>query len=160
MKVLLLDDIEKTGYLGDVVEVKDGFARNYLVPYGLATIPTEDAIRLIAEAKAQRASERKVAAERLSQIAEEVNGAEISIEVAANDQGHLFGSVSAAQVGALLREAKFEISDKMVVFKDHLKEVGEHEIALKLAADITATVKLTVVAQGEQVESEEEDTDE
>ncbi len=159
MKVLLLEDIEKTGYLGDVVEVKDGFARNYLVPYGLATIPTEDAIRRIAEAKAQRAAERRAAAERLANIAEEVNGAEVSVEVAANDQGHLFGSVTAAQIGSLLRDAKFEISDDMVVLKDHLKEVGEYEVTLKLAADITATVKVTVVAQGEKVESEE-DTDE
>ncbi len=159
MKVLLLEDIEKTGYLGDVVNVKDGFARNYLVPYGLATIPTEDAIRRIAEAKAQRAAERKAAAERLSQIAEEVNGAEVSVKAAANAQGHLFGSVTAEQIGSLLRDAKFEISDNMIALKDHLKEVGEHEVTLKLAADITATVKVTVVAQGEEVESEE-DTDE
>lgn len=66
MKVLLLEDIEKLGWLGDIVEVKPGYARNYLVPYGLATVPTEDAIKCIAEEKAKRAAERKVAFEKLA----------------------------------------------------------------------------------------------
>lgn len=161
MKVLLLEDVEKLGYLGDVVDVKNGYARNYLVPYGLATVPTEEAIEAIAEERAKRAAERRAAYDRLVKVAEEIDGTEITIESAANEQGHLFGSVTEAMIEEKLREAKFEISDGMAVLDHHLKEVGDYEVTLKLAADVTAKVKLTVVAQGgEQVESEEENTDE
>lgn len=159
MKVLLLEDVEKLGWLGDIVDVKPGYARNYLVPYGLATVPTENAIRRIADEKAKRAAERKLAYEKLVQVAEEINGVAVTIEANANEQGHLFGSVSAEQIGAKLREAKCEVSDDMVQLSDHIKEVGDYDITLKFAADVTAIAKVTVVAQGEQVESTEENNE-
>lgn len=160
MKVLLLDDVEKLGFLGDVVEVKDGYARNYLVPYGLATIPSEGAIKSIAEEKAKRAAERKAAQEKLAEIAQEVDGFEITIEANANEQGHLFGSVSAGQIGEKLRAAEFNVSDSIIVLSDHIKEVGNYDVTLKFSAEVTAIVKLTVVAQGEEIESAEENTEE
>lgn len=155
MKVLLLNDVNKLGWLGDIVEVKNGYARNYLVPYGLATIPTEENIKAIAEKKAQKAQERKMAHEKLARVCAEVEGTSVKIVAAANSQGHLFGSVGAAEIGAALRKAGCEISDDMVG-GGHLKETGSFDITLKLASDLHATVKVEVVAEGQEVDAAEE----
>lgn len=159
MKVLLLEDVAKLGWLGDVVEVKDGYARNYLVPFGLATIPTEDNIKRIADAKAQRAAERKAASEKLAGIAKSADGTAIEIQAKANEQGVLFGSVSSEEIAAKLRAKGLEISDDYVVLSEHIKEVGSYDVTLKLAADIKAHVTVTVVAQGEEIESTDENKD-
>jgi large subunit ribosomal protein L9 len=148
MKVLLLEDVYKLGWLGDIVEVKDGYARNYLVPYGVATIPTEENIEAIAEQKAQKANERKLAHEKLERVCQDVEGAAVKIEAAANFQGHLFGSVGQAEIAVALRNAGFEISDDMVP-GGHIKEVGAHNVTLKLASDLHAQITVEVVAQGQ-----------
>ena len=148
MKVLLLEDVYKHGWLGDIVEVKDGFARNYLVPYGLATIPTQENIEAIAEQKAQKAKERQLAHEKLEKVAQGVEGAAVKVVAAANFQGHLFGSVGQAEIGQAMRDAGFEVSDDMVP-GGHIKEVGAHNVTLKLASDLHAQITVEVVAQGQ-----------
>ncbi len=158
MKVLLLNDVKKLGWLGDIVEVKNGYARNYLVPCGLATIPTEENIKAIAEKRAQKAQERKMAHEKLSRVVAEVEGASVKIAAAANSQGHLFGSVGAVDIAAALRKSGYEISDDMVS-SGNLKETGSYNITLKLASDLHATVKVEVVAEGQEVDAAEEKTE-
>ncbi len=155
MKVLLLNDVKKLGWLGDIVEVKNGYARNYLVPYGFATIPSDENIKAIAERKAQKAQERKMAHEKLSRVVAEVEGASVTITAAANAQGHLFGSVSPADIAAALRKGGYEISDDMVS-GGNLKETGSFNVTLKLALDLHATVKVEVVAEGQAVDTAEE----
>jgi len=156
MKVLLCQDVEKLGWLGDVVEVKPGYARNYLLPYGIATVPTEGNIRALAEAKAKKAQERKLAYEQLERASEAVEGAEAVIAAKANEQGHLFGSVGERDIAANLREQGFEIADDMVVLSSgHIKEVGSQEITIKLAVDLKATVNVVVVPLTEGVESDD-----
>lgn len=157
MKVLLCQDVEKLGWLGDVVEVKNGYARNYLLPYGIATVPTEGNIRSLSEAKAKKAEERKLVYKQLERAAEAVEGAEAVIASKANEQGHLFGSVTERDVATNLREQGFEISDDMVKFSDghHIKEVGTQEVTIKLAADLTATVSVVVVPLTEDIKSDD-----
>ncbi|MBN1818019.1 MAG: 50S ribosomal protein L9 [Sedimentisphaerales bacterium] len=153
MKLLLCEDVEKLGYLGDIVEVKNGYARNFLLPQGLAMVPNEANIRSLAEEKAKRAEQRKLARTQLEKAAQAVEGAEAVIAAKANEQGHLFGSVSEKQIADNLRAQGFDIADRMVHLGGHIKEVGTHEVALKLAADLTATIKVVVVSQDETVES-------
>ncbi len=165
MKVLLCQDVENLGWLGDVVEVKDGYARNYLLPYGVATVPTEGNIRSLAEAKTKKAEERKLALVQLERVAEAVEGAEAVIASKANEQGHLFGSVSERDIAANLREQGFEVADKMIKLSHghHIKEVGTQEVTIKLAAELTATVNVVVVSLVEGIESDDsgdEDSDE
>ena len=155
MKVLLCQDVEKLGWLGDVVEVKDGYARNYLIPQRVAVVPTEANIKSLAEAKANRAHERKFALEKLTKVAEAVEGAEAVVAAKANEQGHLFGSVGEHDIAENLREQGFEVSDKMVQLDEHIKEVGTHEVKLKVAADLFATVSVVVVSQDGAIESVE-----
>lgn len=157
MKVLLCQDVEKLGWLGDVVEVKNGYARNYLLPYGIATVPTEGNIRSLADAKSKKSQERKLAHVELERAAEAVEGAEAVIASKANELGHLFGSVSERDVATNLREQGFEIADNMVKFTGghHIKEVGTHEVTIKLAAELTASVTVVVVPLTEDIESDE-----
>ncbi len=152
MKVLLCDDIEKLGWLGDVVEVAEGYARNYLLPQRLATPATEANIRSIADEKAKRAEQRKLEGKRLEVAMKAVEGAEAVVAAKANEQGHLFGSVGKSEIAANLREQGFEVSDKIVQLPEHIKEVGTHPVTLKFSAELTTTVNVVVVAEKDDTE--------
>ena len=156
MKVLLCEDIEKLGWLGDVVEVAEGYARNYLLPQRLATPATEANIKAIAEEKGKRAEQRKLEGKRLEAEMKKVEGAEAVVAAKANEQGHLFGSVSAREIAANLREQGFEIADKIVQLPEHIKEVGTHPVTLRFSADLTTTVNVVVVAEQGTAEAAEE----
>ncbi|MHC4430462.1 MAG: 50S ribosomal protein L9 [Planctomycetota bacterium] len=156
MKVLLCEDIDKLGWLGDVVEVAEGYARNYLLPHRLATPATEANIRAIAEEKGKRAEQRKLEGRRLEAAANAVEGAEAVVAAKANEQGHLFGSVTAREIAANLREQGFEIADKIVQLPEHIKEVGTHPVTLRFSPDLTATVNVVVVAEQDAAEDAEE----
>ncbi len=153
MKVLLCEDIAKLGWLGDVVEVKAGYARNYLLPRGLAQIATEENIKAIADEKARRAEQRKSERRRLEEAAGAVAGAEAVIAAKANEQGHLFGSVTARHIAENLREQGFAVPDEVVRLPGHIKQVGTHTVELQFAEDLSCEVSVVVVA--EQVETEQ-----
>ncbi len=155
MKILLLQDVEKLGYIGDVVEVKDGYARNFLIPYGTATVPTDANLKAIAQAKAEAAEKRKLAYERLVGLAERVEGAEAVLSAKANEQGHLFGSIHEKEIAENLRSQGFEVSDDMVALSEHLREVGTHDVTLKLAPELTAQINVVVVSEDGALEPEE-----
>ena len=159
MKVLLCEDIGKLGWLGDVVEVNEGYARNYLLPQGLARVATEANIRAIAKEKAKRAEQRFKERDRLERAAQAVDGAEAVLAARANEQGVLFGSVTERQIAANLREQGFEVADDVVQLAEHVKHVGTHTVTLKFGTDLTAQVNVTVVPMPEheaKVEDKEE----
>ncbi len=148
MKVLLVEDIDRLGWLGDVIEVKSGYARNFLLPKGLAVIPIEANLKAIEKERAKRAEQRLLEKEQLEKAAEAVDGAEAVIAAKANEQGHLFGSVGAREIAVNLREQGFEVADKIVQLSEHIKQVGTYPgVLLKFAEDITAAVTVVVVAQ-------------
>ncbi len=157
MKVLLCEDIRKLGWLGDVVEVAEGYARNYLLPQGKAKVASEGNIRAIAKAKAERATERVKEQKRLTAVAEAVSGAEAVLAAKANEHGGLFGSITEAMIAANLREQGFAVADDVVKLPMHIKQVGSHEVTLKFADEVTATVNVVVVP--EKTEGEEEDNE-
>jgi len=150
MKVLLCEDIRKLGWLGDVVEVNEGYARNYLLPQGLAKVATEGNIRAIAQEKAKRAEQRLQERRRIEKAVHAVDGAEAVLAARANEQGVLFGSVSETMIAANLRAQGFEVADEIVKLPEHIKHLGTHDVTLRFAEDLTATVRVVVVP--EQVE--------
>lgn len=155
MKVLLCEDIQKLGWLGDVVEVNEGYARNYLLPQKLAKPATEASIRAIAEEKAKRAELRKLEGKRREEAAKAVDGAEAVLAARANEQGHLFGSVTAHDIAANLRLQGFEVTDEVVQLHEHIKQVGAHTVTLHFGPEVTATIKVVVVPeQSETPEAE------
>jgi large subunit ribosomal protein L9 len=156
MKVLLCEDVNKLGWLGDVVEVSEGYARNYLLPQGIAKVATQGNIKAIAEQKAERAQQRLRERSRQEKAAEALEGAEAVLAAKANEQGRLFGSITAGQIAANLREQGFQVADDVVDLPEHIKDVGTHTVTLKFADDLTATVSVVVVAEGTEITAEEE----
>lgn len=156
MKILLCEDIKKLGWLGDVVEVTEGYARNYLLPLGKGKPATESNIKAIAQDKAHAAESRIVESKRLEKAAASVEGAEAVLAAKANEQGHLFGSVTEAMIATNLRDQGFHVADEIVVLREHIKEIGEHEVALRFSEEVSVSVKVTVVAEGAEPVSEGE----
>jgi large subunit ribosomal protein L9 len=157
MKVLLCEDVKKLGWLGDIVEVKEGYARNFLLPQGLAKVATENNVRALARAKAERAEERMRERNRLEAAAQAVDGAEAVLSAKANEQGVLFGSITETVIAANLRDQGFAVADEIVKLPEHIKQVGTHDVTLKFADDLKVTVKVTIVPEKtEETEATEE----
>jgi large subunit ribosomal protein L9 len=146
-KILLCEDIEKLGWLGDVVEVKMGYARNYLIPQGLAKAANEANIKSISDERDRRAQQRKSDRVKLEEAVKAVEGSEAVVAAKANEQGHLFGSVTGREIAANLREQGFEVPDDAVQLAGHIKEVGTHSVSLKFAEDLSCEVSVVVVAE-------------
>jgi len=151
MKVLLCEDVRKLGWFGDVVEVNEGYARNYLLPQGLAKLATDDNIKTVAEEKTKRAEQRIKEHKRLAEAAKAVDGAEAVLAGRTNEQGVLFGSVTASLIAANLREQGFEVADQVVQLPHHIKQVGTYSVTLKFAEDLTANVSVVVVPEGSNI---------
>ena len=156
MKVLLCEDIQKLGWLGDIVEVNTGYARNYLLPQGLAKVATEGNIRALAKEKAKRAEHRLQQRRRMEKAVEAVNGAEAVLAARANEQGVLFGSITETMIAANLRAQSFEVADEIVKLPEHIKQLGTHSVTLRFADDLTATVKVVVVPEHVEEQQGEE----
>jgi large subunit ribosomal protein L9 len=155
MKILLCDDVKRLGLLGDVVEVNEGYARNYLIPQGLAKAATDGNMKTLAKEKARRAEQRLKERKRLEEAAKAVNGAEVVLSAKANEHGVLFGSISGREVAVNLRAQGFEVADEIVQLPEHIKHIGGHTVTLKFADDVTATVNVVVVAEQAEAGSEE-----
>lgn len=160
MKVLLCEDVEKLGWLGDIVEVKNGYARNYLLPQGLAMVPSEANVRSLAEEKARRAEIRLLARKEKEKLAQAVDGIDVTLAAKANEQGHLFGSVTERDIAEDLRRQGFAVADEMVRMDGHIKEVGTREVVLKVASDLTAKIRVHVAAEDQPIVSAEETSNE
>jgi large subunit ribosomal protein L9 len=153
MKVLLISDVKKLGWLGDVVEVADGYARNYLLTHGLAKLATDANVKAIARTKAQRAEQRHLERRQFEKVAKAVNDAEVVIAAAANEQGHLFGSVFRHEIAENLRAQGFEVADDTVELTEHIKQVGTYRVGLWFDNDLKAAVSVVVVPEGADVEA-------
>jgi len=148
-KLLLTENVDNLGIVGDVVRVRTGYARNYLLPFGLATTPSDDLIKDLAskraEAEKQVASLRKSREEMISKL----DGQELTMIRACNDQGHLYGSVTQQDIAAALNEVGFAIKPREVRLPGTIKRVDTFDIHVKVDTDLGADVKLWVVADRE-----------
>jgi large subunit ribosomal protein L9 len=144
MKLLLQTDIPKLGYYGDVVEVSDGYARNYLLPQRMAIKPTEHNIKAIEQERARRSEERRLMRSQLEKTAAKVDQAAVTITALSNEQGHLFGSITEDAIAEALREQGHEIQVKQIVLSEHLRTIGEHPVKLQFADDLIASITVTI----------------
>jgi large subunit ribosomal protein L9 len=150
MKVILKDDIEKLGSVGDIVDVADGYGRNYLLPRNLAVRATKGNLRSIDEIKKQkqfRDNKKKKEAEKVKDKLEKLS---LTAEVQTGEDDKVFGSVTAANVASLLSDQGFEIDRRKIALGEPLKALGVYTIEVKLARDVTAALKLWVVKKEEQ----------
>ncbi len=152
VELLLVQPVEHLGQQGDVVEVKPGYAYNYLLPQGLATVASEHHKRMIEKHRAHLA---EIQAERMAgfrALAEQLSELSITIEAKANDEGHLYGSVGAVEVAAGLRRHNIAVTADQVRLEGPLKELGLYTIKIHLAQDIEAELKVWVVPSVEDDE--------
>lgn len=146
MKIILKKDVANLGDAGEIVEVKTGYALNYLVPQGFATVGTPSAIKQHEETIRQRAhKEAKMVAEAQARAAQ-LSATPVEVVVKVGENGKLYGSVTAAQVAAALVEKGFELDKKNVTVPE-IKEVGAYEAQIKCYKGVFATVKVNVVAE-------------
>ena len=155
MKVLLHSDIDRLGYFGDVVEVTDGYARNYLLPQGLAILPSEANLRSIQKEKAAQAEQRRLALEKLQKVADQVSGTEVVIQALANEQGHLFGSVSESDIAGHLQEKGFEVRNKHIRMPEHFRALGDYEVIIHFGSEVEAKVQVQVVRPADEANDDE-----
>lgn len=149
MKVILRRDLDNLGSMGELVTVKDGYARNFLIPRDLAYYASDSAIKKLEAEKRQKAkrlANEKVNAENLaSKIAE----LQISIPMKVGDEGKLFGSVTPAMIAAELVNKGFEIDRRLISFDDSIKSLGVFDAKIKLHADVITTIKVWVISEEE-----------
>ncbi|MFT4511567.1 MAG: large subunit ribosomal protein L9 [Planctomycetota bacterium] len=147
MELLLNQTIEHLGRTGDVVEVKAGYARNYLLPRGLAVMVTKGNMAQVDRARAAALAEEVARLADLKDMASKLGEVSVTIEGKANDEGHLFGSVVAAQIAASLREKGVPVDDKQVRLETPIKEIGVYDVIVHLHAEVESKIKVWVVQQ-------------
>ncbi len=147
MKLLLRKDIHKLGLCGDIVDVSDGYARNYLLPHNLAYEPSGRNLKAVEEDKKVAAVERERIRTMLVETAKRLQGAEVTINAACNPEGHLYGSVGPREIAAALIEEGHSVRADQIKMSHNIKEVGTLEVPVVLSDDIRASVKVWVVAE-------------
>src|SRR6185295_11265072 len=145
MKVLLTQTIERTGIVGDVLDVSNGFARNYLLPKGLAVQPTEGNIKRLEAARKEYEAKQKQAREQKEKLIATLQGIEITITRNANDEGHLFGSVSRRDIAEELQKLGHAVQPDDVKLDEPLRRIDTFTVPVALAADLKADVKVWIV---------------
>jgi large subunit ribosomal protein L9 len=146
MQLVLTEDVPHLGKQGDVVEVKAGYGRNYLVPRGMATIPTQHNLRLLDRYKIRVRQAREARIADLKALAEQIaKMAGITIEANANEEGHLYGSVAAPEVSKGLKAKGMPIEIDMVKLEGPIKETGLYAVKLNLGYEIETEVKVAVI---------------
>ncbi len=143
MKVLLLADVKGTGKKGDVVEVADGYGRNFLIKKGLASVATANVVHDAAQKKAAQEFHKAEEVKALKALAAELNGKEVSVKIKTGENGKLFGSVTSANVAAALAEAGYTI-DKKKIKMDNVKTLGVFEAEIRLMENVTAKIRCNV----------------
>ncbi len=146
MELILKEDVINLGYKDDIVKVKDGYGRNYLIPTGKAVIATESAKKVLAENLRQRAHKLAQIKADAEALAQKLEGVALTIAVKVSENGTTFGSVSAAQIADELAKLGHEI-DRKVISVESAKEVGEYTATIRLHKEVTVKVPYTVVAE-------------
>ncbi len=147
IELLLLDNVANLGIVGDVVKVKPGYARNYLLPFGLATTPSAAAIKRLAARRAEVAAEMAVIRKQHESLIDKINAFELTLQRSANEQGVLYGGVTQHEIAEALREAGFDmIEDRHVRVGDQMKRLDSYQIPVVIDKELKAEVKLWLVS--------------
>lgn len=146
MKVILLKDVKGTGKKSEIVEVNDGYARNFLIKKGLAQEGTQQNIYVAEQRK--KATEAKIAAERAEarEIANKLKNITVKVNAKGGENnGKMFGSVTSEMISTALKDLGFDIDKKKIEIKDSIRDFGEFEVVLRLYSEVTQTLKIQVV---------------
>lgn len=147
MKVILRSDVDNLGRAGDVKEVKDGYGRNFLLPRKLATVATEAAMKQWEKGKEKRSKLLATKQTELKGLAGKIDGVSLSFSRPAGAEGKLFGSVGKSDILKSLKTIGYEVDKEALVLDQSIKQVGDHEVEVRLMPEVSAKIKVTVVAR-------------
>lgn len=147
MQVILKEDVINLGYKDDIVTVKDGYGRNFLIPTGKAVIASESAKKVLAENLKQRAHKLAKIKEDAQALAAKLEGVSLTIGAKTSSTGTIFGSVTNIQVAEALAKAGFDVDRKIIYIKDAVKEVGNYKATLKLHKEVAVEIPFEVVSE-------------
>jgi large subunit ribosomal protein L9 len=146
MKVILKENIETLGHIGDIVKVAPGYARNYLLPKGLAIEATEKNAKALDHALRQMAYKKDKVMESAKALAAKLEALAIELTHQAGEEGKLFGAVTNMEIAAFLKDKGFDIDRKTIILVEPIKQLGEHTVSVKIAPEVAATIKVSVKA--------------
>ncbi len=146
MQVILIQNVANLGFKDDIVKVKDGYGRNYLIPNKLAVIANESNLKVLAENQKQRAHKLEKIKNDALALAEQLTAAALTINAKASENGKIFGAITSIQIADAL-EAQGIIVDRRTISVEPIKELGEFTATAKLHKEVSAEIKFTVVAE-------------
>lgn len=147
MEIILKEDIIGLGYKNDIVNVKSGYGRNYLIPYGKAVIASESAKKELAEILKQKAVKLAKIKADAEALAEKLNAVSLTIATKVSTSGNIYGSVNSLQIADELQKLGFDIDRKLIQVKD-VKTVGEYVATVKVHKEVSAQIAFTVIEEG------------
>lgn len=146
IRLLLTENVDNLGIVGDVVNVRLGYARNYLLPRELATEPSQELLAQLAEKRKQAERDLAELRARRKDLIKKIDGLQLTMTRSCNDQGHLYGSVSQQDIAASLTELGYPVQPREVRLSHTIKRVDTYDVLIKFDSDLEATVKIWVVA--------------
>jgi large subunit ribosomal protein L9 len=158
VKLLLTENVDNLGIVGDVVNVRVGYARNFLLPRDLATEPSDELLAQLAEKRKQAEKQLAELRAHRESLIQKIDGLELTLTRSCNDQGHLYGSVTQQDIAEALTELGYEVKPREVRLPGTIKRVDTFEILIKFDSDLEANIKLWVVAD-RSLDDEREEMD-
>ncbi len=147
MKIILKEDVRGLGYKDDVVEVKDGYGRNYLIPQGKAVVATSSALKVLAENQRQRARKLAQIKADAEAAAAALEGVALTIGAKTSATGTIFGSVNAIQIAEALEKLGHNVDRKLITIKEAIKEVGNYTATIQFHKEVAVELPFEVVAE-------------
>ena len=147
MKIILKEDISNLGYKDDVVEVKSGYGRNYLIPYGKAVIATPSALKVLAENQRQRAHKLAKIKADAEALAAQLKDVTLTIGAKTSSTGTIFGSVNAIQIAEAFEKLGFNVDRKNIVVSETVKEIGNYNATVNLHKEVSVEIPFEVVSE-------------
>ncbi len=144
MKVILKENMDNLGHIGDIVKVAPGYARNYLIPKGFAIEATTKNAKALDHAKRQMEYKKNKVLEQAKQLAARIEGLALNLVHQAGEEGKLFGSVTNMELAEQLKAQGFEIDRKKIALAEPIKQVGEYTVAVKIHPEVTANLKVNI----------------
>ncbi|NOQ21206.1 MAG: 50S ribosomal protein L9 [Candidatus Aegiribacteria sp.] len=150
MKVLLIKSVEDLGLGGDIVDVANGYARNYLFPRNFAVKATSAAIKSAELYRSRAVEEQTRVSAESQQLADKLKGFAVEIKTAADENGHLYGSVNERHISDIINEAGFNIDIEQVLLSEHLKTIGEYPVTVKIYGDIRTEITVRILREEQE----------
>ncbi len=145
MKIILKADVKGTGKKGDILEVSDGYAKNFLLKKGLAEIATTSGINEIKQKRRAEEFHKAESLKTMKELAQKLNGLEIPVAIKVGENGRAFGSVTTANIAAALEERGYEVDKKKITTKETMKSVGTYDAEIWLMEGVSAKIKVSVI---------------